>query len=134
MNRIFDGWEKQDKLITQSGLGLKLDHKIGFRKHTNDAGGDMTISSDLLKEANAKSFDLYKRNDVYALVPNVEGCLYIGKDSNRVSGIGKYAIIDIAEVCGLEITTQVQHVNAIVIDGAIIFPKERIFKTQEVLV
>ena len=134
MNRIFDGWKKQDDLISTTGAGFKLDHKIGFRKHSNAAGADMTISADLIKEANAKTFDLYRRDNVFALVPNVEGCLYIGKDSNRVAGIGKYAIFEVAEVCGLDITEQVQHVNAIVIDGAIIFPKERIFKTQEVLV
>ena len=122
----FIGWEKQEGLITMKGP-KRLDHKIGFRNHTNGHGSDITISSDLIKEVGAKRFDLFRRRDVYALVPNNNGNLYIGKDQNRLSGIGLYAITEIATTCGITMTTNVQHIDGIVRNGAIIFPAENYF-------
>lgn len=117
----FTGWEKQEGLIAAKG-NKRLDHKVGFRNHTNGHGSDITISADLISEVGARRFDLLRRRDVYALVPNDTGALVIKEGQNRLSGIGHHAIKEVAKTCGIDMTSVIQHTDGIVRNGAIIFP------------
>lgn len=125
MSTIFDTWKTVDVEIP-TRQGNYLDHSIGFRDNPQ-GGAAIVISVDLLREINAKRFSLKSNNGIFALIPDDNGDLCVGK-ANRIKGTTRTFARKVASECGINMGSTTKYVNAIVFDGAIVFPKERIVK------
>ena len=120
----FNEWENVEIIPTKKVSAL--DHMISVRKQVKGGGYDFVLSADLAKETDTTVFKLQRKNNIFALVPVDNGPLTLNKN-HRVIGLTAETVKGILTGLGLPIDEKrTRHINTIVINGAVIFPKERV--------
>lgn len=124
----FNEWTRVEKRYNRRGY--RHDHKVSFwstkQRSTSDKKRfSCNISKDLIDEVGANVFSLYEKNGVFAFVPNKRGEFKKVIKGSVVTGITNEISKNIITACGGDPNSEKVMFDAVVIDGAIMFPKDK---------
>lgn len=121
----FNEWTRVRK--PEGKRGYRHDHVVSIWS-MNQKGKkryNCNISKDMLDALGTTVYSLYEKNGVFAFVPNKHGEYRKHPKASIMTGMGSDMCKDILVACGYAPETNRVKIDAVIIDGAIMFPKDK---------